>query len=109
MSHFCGPSQVIFVNILHVLTLLAVKKKKKVYQKNTGVFQGSKKLPIFFNIFINNLDSGTEGTLSKFADDTELGRVVDTPHGCAAIQRELDELEKQADISSSYRNEKSCS
>lgn len=65
-------------------------------------------MPIFFNIFINNLDAGTEGTLSKFAGDTELGGVVDIPHGCAAIQRELDKLERQADISSSYGNEKSC-
>uniref|UniRef100_A0A803T1G7 Reverse transcriptase domain-containing protein n=1 Tax=Anolis carolinensis TaxID=28377 RepID=A0A803T1G7_ANOCA len=74
----------------------------------SGVPQGSVLALVLFNIFINNLDEGLEGTIIKFADDAKLGGIANTPEERSRIQNDLNRLERWAETNKMKFNRDKC-
>ncbi|CAM4661769.1 unnamed protein product [Lepidochelys olivacea] len=73
-----------------------------------GVPQGSVLCPVLFNIFISDLDNGTECTLTKFENDIKLGGVVSALEDRIKIQNDLDKLEKWSEVNRMKFNKDKC-
>ena len=63
---------------------------------------------VSFNILVNGLEEGMVSTLSKYASETKLGGAAGMPEGCAAVQQELDRLERQAVAKQMRCNKSKC-
>ena len=66
--------------------------KSKWGNVTSGVPQGSVLGPLLFIIYINDLDNGVSSDISKFADDTKIGRPIRSADDSKMLQEDLNKL-----------------
>ena len=64
----------------------------------SGVPQGSVLGPLLFIIYINDLDSGISSDISKFADDTKVGRKIQSRQEENSLQEDFDKMYQWSQI-----------
>ena len=60
---------------------------------SSGVLQGSVLGLLLFIIYINDLKAGISSDISKFADDTKIGRPIKNKEDIRRLQEDLNRLQ----------------
>jgi len=84
-------------------------KYSKWSRVGSGVPQGSVLGPLLFVVFINDIDSGIVSKISKFADDTKMGRGVDTKEEADVLRKDIEGLHRWAEEWQMMFNTEKCS
>jgi len=84
-------------------------KYSKWRRVESGVPQGSVLGPLLFVVFINDIDSEIVSKISKFADDTKMGRGVDTEEEADVLRKDIEGLHRWAEKWQMKFNKEKCS
>ena len=74
----------------------------------SGVPQGSVLGPVLFLVYINDIDEGVTGIISKFADDTKIANSVVSNEQTKEMQNNLDKLSEWGQTWQMSFNENKC-